>query len=325
MTIAGSLEIHRGHEVRRYTLTQPTTTIGRATDNQVVLSDSLVSRHHARLTWAEGVYYITDLGSTNGTWLNGVELEAKMPRALKEGDTIRIGEFTLVLRLRPSAQEARPAPRKAERLVPEFLETTRVLDIESQVLVSPTTPLLIITTPRGTKEFHLDRDVLSIGRSPENDLVIDEPIVSRRHAQLKRVAGGYEIVDMGSKHGLVVGGTRVPKKRLVDGDVLWIAQSVSLTYKAAAEAIAAPAPQKLDLRGRAKLTIGRHPHNDITLDHPAISRTHAYLARRDGSYVIEDVGSTNGTFVNGQRIRRQVLQNGDRIRVGHTDLVFRRP
>jgi len=111
----------------------------------------------------------------------------------------------------------------------------------------------------------------------------------------------------------------------VDGDVLWIAQSVSLTYKAAAEAITAPAPQKLDLRGRTKLTIGRHPHNDIILDHPAISRTHAYLARRDGGYVIEDVGSTNGTFVNGKRIapgQAHTLRPGDTIRIGPIKFIF---
>ncbi len=63
-------------------------------------------------------------------------------------------------------------------------------------------------------------------------------------------------------------------------------------------------------------TIGRAPANDLTIDNPAVSRQHARLEQRGASYWIVDLGSTNGTMVNGQRIESQALQEGDIIRIG---------
>src|SRR5919199_444474 len=60
--------------------------------------------------------------------------------------------------------------------------------------------------------------------------------------------------------------------------------------------------------------IGRGAGNDIRLDHPTISRDHALIRRLDGGYVISDLGSTNGTFVNGQRVYApRPLSGGDRV------------
>lgn len=63
--------------------------------------------------------------------------------------------------------------------------------------------------------------------------------------------------------------------------------------------------------GDGRLTIGRHPHNDIVMAHKAVSGHHAALSRVDGEVVLEDLGSSNGTFVNGQRISRTVLSDRD--------------
>lgn len=61
-------------------------------------------------------------------------------------------------------------------------------------------------------------------------------------------------------------------------------------------------------------TIGREAGNDITLEDPQISRHHARLTRQGNSYVIEDLGSTNGAFVNGRRVSTPVLlSNGDML------------
>ena len=65
------LEIRRGADVREYPLTKQMTTIGRLGKNDVVLNDSQVSREHARIERRNGILYITDLNSTNGTILNG--------------------------------------------------------------------------------------------------------------------------------------------------------------------------------------------------------------------------------------------------------------
>ena len=60
---------------------------------------------------------------------------------------------------------------------------------------------------------------MTIGRDPTNDMVITaDPQISRQHAQVRAVAGGYEIIDMGSANGLFVNGQRVPRAVLRPGD-----------------------------------------------------------------------------------------------------------
>ncbi len=73
-------------------------------------------------------------------------------------------------------------------------------------------------------------------------------------------------------------------------------------------------------------TLGRQPGNDIVLDSPVVSRRHAIIAQSDQGYAIRDLGSTNGTFVNHQRIDQgeHLLQHGDLIQLGgEVSLVFR--
>src|SRR5512140_444707 len=71
-------------------------------------------------------------------------------------------------------------------------------------------------------------------------------------------------------------------------------------------------------------TIGRSPDATIMLEDPEVSRLHARLSRTDaGQFQIEDLGSRNGTYVNGARVQEQALLFGDKIRVGlHTVLEF---
>lgn len=59
--------------------------------------------------------------------------------------------------------------------------------------------------------------------------------------------------------------------------------------------------------GTDRMTIGRHPHNDIVLDHPTISSRHACITLLGDHALLEDLGSTNGTFVNGKRVERYKL------------------
>ncbi len=68
---------------------------------------------------------------------------------------------------------------------------------------------------------------------------------------------------------------------------------------------------------KERTTIGRRPYNDIVIDHLAVSGEHAvFLLAPDGSAAVEDLGSTNGTTVNGQPAQRQALRSGDTVEVG---------
>src|SRR3954469_19304040 len=80
-------------------------------------------------------------------------------------------------------------------------------------------------------------------------------------------------------------------------------------------------PQGLVLGER--VLIGRRPFNTIMVPDPAVSRIHAWIARRDGRYVVFDAGSRDGPPVNGQRIAQpQPLADGDEIRIGPATLIY---
>lgn len=73
-----------------------------------------------------------------------------------------------------------------------------------------------------------------------------------------------------------------------------------------------------------EVTIGRAAGCQVTLDDTYVSQLHARVFRRDGSYLIEDLGSTNGTYLNRQKVSGpMVVQKGDRIQVGNTVLELR--
>ena len=71
-------------------------------------------------------------------------------------------------------------------------------------------------------------------------------------------------------------------------------------------------------------TVGSVAGNTIVLADPAVSRKHAGIRRMDGAYEVADLGSTNGIYVNGHRMPKKNLVAGDVIRVGNSELVFRR-
>ncbi len=67
-------------------------------------------------------------------------------------------------------------------------------------------------------------------------------------------------------------------------------------------------------------TVGRAPRADFIVDAALVSRLHCRLTASDGSLEVEDLLSTNGTFVNDKRIKKARLTNGDRLRVGRVEL-----
>jgi len=69
-------------------------------------------------------------------------------------------------------------------------------------------------------------------------------------------------------------------------------------------------------------TAGRHPESDIFLDDVTVSRRHAELVREEGGFLVRDVGSLNGTYLNRERIDAARLAGGDEVQIGKYRLVF---
>lgn len=73
---------------------------------------------------------------------------------------------------------------------------------------------------------------------------------------------------------------------------------------------------------KERTTLGRRPYNDIVIDNLAVSGEHAVIHMQDQDVAIEDLGSTNGTYVNAKAVKRQELRNGDVIEVGKYKIRF---
>lgn len=69
-------------------------------------------------------------------------------------------------------------------------------------------------------------------------------------------------------------------------------------------------------------TVGRGGHNDVVIDDLSVSSTHAWIMNQQGHYVVMNTLSTNGTFVNGERVHEASLRHGDRVRFGQAEFVF---
>lgn len=286
-------------------------TIGRALDNAIVVDDIDVSRRHASITpTPQGLFYV-DLGSANGSRINGREVEPRVPVPVRPGDVITIADVTL------SLGDSNGAPRPP---APPVIQQRPA----ATVLAPPPQAFLDVTTRAGTREYVLEAPELTLGRERDNAIVVPEDVVSRHHLVLRRTGDTYVATDLGTTNGISIGGARVPTHTFRDGDVLAIGDSVTLrfriTVRAPAEAApGAPLDQEVHLAGRQSVTVGRAPDCDLVLTHPTISQHHARIALAGGQRIIQDLGSTNGTFVNGARLARgeaRVLTPADVVQLG---------
>jgi len=219
--------------------------------------------------------------------------------------------------------QARFCPACGRRLTPAAPPQAKV----------PEQPRLLIRIPgQSLQETPLDRTAFSIGRKPDNDIVLSLDYVSGHHGRLEQRGMFWHYVDLGSTNGTLVNGRRVQSAVLRDGDILRVGDtqgnSVGLTFRAVgALGAAAPVPATIYmgatvLGAKSSLVIGRNPQADIPLLAALVSWQHARLDRTARGHVLTDLHSTNGTFVNGQRLSRpQLLQQGDVVQLGPFKLV----
>jgi ABC-type multidrug transport system ATPase subunit/pSer/pThr/pTyr-binding forkhead associated (FHA) protein len=296
-------------------LYQPALKVGRAKSSDVMLDDPIVSAQHARFTLGREGWQIEDVGSVNGTTVNGQRLAPGRAVPLPPGNVVQIGAFALQIRaLRPGES---PPPRLGE-----------------PVRITPNPqPGLVVYLQDQVFKFSLDKNVVTLGRGPDSDVQISDPLVSGHHARLERQGAVYRIVDLGSTNGLVYQGQRVLQHLLSDGDVLYIGPRIAVQYRAyagflpAAKKQEVPSTQFLDMRTLPKegrrITIGRHPSNVLVLQHPRVSRYHAVIEQFGARFRLHDLNSDNGTFVNGKRVEKEAwIQEGDELRIGSYRLVF---
>ncbi|MGC9347863.1 MAG: FHA domain-containing protein [Anaerolineae bacterium] len=191
---------------------------------------------------------------------------------------------------------------------------------------------MVVRWPGGRKDEHpLLKPVLRVGRALDNDIVLDFPTVSGHHLQLDVAPGEIQVTDLRSTNGTMLKGRRIPPGTphlWRPGETLRVGDLHGNSISMVLEGRAAPALRTypLDMHKLAHLNqivIGRDPASQITLAHPSVSRQHAEISRQDGGHAIRDLGSVNGTFVNGQRVGGWMpLRMGDVVQIGPYKMVY---
>jgi pSer/pThr/pTyr-binding forkhead associated (FHA) protein len=195
-------------------LAKASITAGRASTADIVLRDPNASRSHTRFDCTPDGCFAIDLGSANGTRLNGSRIDRAR---LNPGDVIQIADCRLVFEAGGDAgdlEDTRPETAEFET----SLATTRV----SMHLEDTRTPRLAVHTPGHTWEAPLAKETCSIGRHPDNDIVLHSPKVSRHHAIVERRGDEFLVRDLDSDNGTFVGPHRVESRLLAEDDTITI-------------------------------------------------------------------------------------------------------
>jgi pSer/pThr/pTyr-binding forkhead associated (FHA) protein len=215
-TYAKLILVQQNAPDHEFNLSKSSVSIGRAMTNDIILSDGRVSRNHASIECRLEGCTIIDLGSSNGTRVNGVQVQRA---ELKPGDQISLGNSQLIYETSLPFEEPGMTMIASEA----ELEQTIERDILPMSINETRTPRLVIFTKEKTWEVSLEElDSASIGRTDDNQVVIETTKVSRKHAEVLRKGNAFTLRDLGSTNGTWQRGERVTEVILQDGDAFRI-------------------------------------------------------------------------------------------------------
>ena len=178
----------------------------------------------------------------------------------------------------------------------------------------------------GRTEIFEPSQVVTVGRSLDATFQINDPSISRIHFQLKfdPAAGNWVLTDRKSANGCWVNKIQVDSARVtVPMDVHLGKDPLSAVVSLEPTEASSAAKPSVSASGSSDLIIGKAADADFILGDVLVSRKHARLIRFEQSLVLEDLGSTNGTYVNGKLIRTAPVREGDVITIGNNDLTIR--
>ncbi len=212
--------------------------------------------------------------------------------------------------------------------------------------------LIVRRGPEPGTIYRLDSDEVTIGRGNKNTIIIRDNEVSRDHARIVFTEAGYELYDLNSSNGTFVNGQKVEDVWLLQFQcIVELGDSITLEFRPGEpqqtdqqivqdlhnhvandpsylvvhtrKSTSEPAVYALD---KVSIIVGRSTTCDIVIVEPEMSREHFRLLLTGQGYHIEDLGSTNGTFVNGEGLQdtrrlyaNDLIQVGEHLRFQFTD------
>jgi len=258
--------------------------VGGAPECDIVVQSPAVSGRHCKLSLYGAQYVLEDLGSRNGTFVNGYRLQPNSPVYINAGDVVTLASSV-------------PFPWPTNGTAAAAMGTA----------AHQTAPQV--------------SNIITIGRNPKSAIQLDYPMISWDHARIFPHENGWIIEDLKSTNGTALNriDNRIHQAPLTAADDIYLG-----SYKIAASLIlerkqlnqGEAAFERVNLRSD-QMVFGRDPSCDYPLDFPMISWRHAVLRRTPQGIVVEDLNSRNGTYVNGTRVNGTALvQPGQEIGLG---------
>lgn len=331
------------------------TQIGKGPRNDIVIADPAVSTSHAVLRAENGGYTVADIGSRNGTSVNGKRITA--PVKLNHGDVIGMGVTKLTFRFADYSEtgmiqmpeitaitQSAPLPLTEESLAYAIVGESLLSQAQIGTLQGPGAKgrrlYQAIVEEKLVSEEKL-RDLMSrvfhIQSTNLRDAQVNEALTAKFPIKLAAESWVFPVSETSSQLLLAVADpTNAQAITEVRGRVN---PNVELRLATASEIIeqaerhygpklvgVLPSGEKIEYAlNRSETEIGKAAHNHIVLTDQTVSNTHAIILNRDGGYSMVDLGSRNGTFVNGERLttHARTLKHGDTIQMGQTVWTFR--
>ncbi len=269
-------------KTREFDLSRGEVIIGRAADCGLVLDDISISRYHAKISIGNIGVSIEDMQSSNGILVNGHIVVDKV--ILRAGDEILLGNVKLNLLV----------GEDEERTV--LFQPQREAAAEAPPVMTEKSPEQV-TPPKPYKPPNEATDVVEM-----SGLRINKDLPSGNNpAQTAEESTKITSLSEGeSSPGNSDPEEFIPKLLIfMEGE-----------------------PQNKYPLYRDHINIGRAEDNDIIIDHGSISRFHAKLTLSEGNYTLVDLGSANGTKVNGAAISKVVMKNWDEVYFGSVRAKF---
>ncbi len=325
--MAGSPRVQlslKGRLLSEVNFTGPQLKIGRMRENDVVVNNLAVSRFHATLRREGDGFVLEDLGSENGTQLNGERISGTV--AMQPGDVIQLGKYELRIVLQPGLQIAGPPKPKAND----------VWDSSQTFLAMP--PAAKGNAPARAAESDLEPEApaLHVAPDPEGVFAFGEDDLSADAVErLKEPALAIEAIPLPQ--------TNLEHTSLFDfgGPATQELAAPEFSPAAAAAFVSVPDEKEpasklyagLIVQRDGKLHLlrpwedgdlcaGRAPECEIVLADAGVSRRHAVFVLTPDGHAVRDLESVNGIYVNGQRTKQHTLEVGDVVRIESFELTF---
>jgi pSer/pThr/pTyr-binding forkhead associated (FHA) protein len=304
-------------------------TIGRRKDNDIVLNNLSVSRHHATLRKLERTIVLEDGGSENGCYVNGKRVRLAV---LKSGDVIRIAKHQIVVRAAGDADVVADAEAPALKVLPAQRD---LLDGAHTREIGADTRAMLLDVARA--------DHLASPPQAAASPVVAAPAPAPAPAPVATApdAGGsiFDLKDadfvVETEEHVPEAPTPPPQPAALDAGAATEVGMAPAAFPDGAETSAPALPlyaglvvqsggklERVVSWDQPVLRVGRAVDCDVVLPQTKVSRNHAQFSRDGERFEVQDLGSVNFTFVNGEKIARHELHVGDVVQIGDFEFTF---